>query len=551
MGTFVSDEPPLCNLGHGMAAFACYISNRMQAIATQHSVTHPIYTRLTVSRSIMMNDTVKGDIDDNASSDDEDIPTLCDLDDEQLPPVPVTILTGFLGSGKTSLVKHILSSKQHQKRIAVIENEFGGGESNLKERLGLEVNDASTLSVETMIAKDGTDGSSLTDFIELPNGCVCCTVKDSLVETLEALLTKRTDLDYIIIECSGLADPGPVASIFWLDDALDSRIRLDGVVTLIDAKNILHQLESTSSASSFHGESNDGGDEAARQIAYADRIIINKIDLLKQNSTNNSNHSLSKLQSVLDRIKEINPTAKMRQTTFSVIDIDWIIDANCFDAERVKEVEDAFQQSVQDKKMTISCFNPRCTVDHNAFQFCGLCDIGSPSSLIPLHNHTNAVGTTALFHIGSIDIHKLNLWLASILWPNQDEADKVLRARLEESLRTEPKHPMSNVPTEVDGSMIYRVKGVVSVKHSIDSTGKIASPPNDFLDDTQLSSFVNESDRLDNRRYIVQAVHDLWDITASKNLLWDTSDTRCCKIIVIGKRLDEKALREGFIGCFS
>ena len=123
---------------------------------------------------------------EDASSDDEEIPILCDLDeaaaitetksdDEQLPPVPVTILTGFLGSGKTSLVRHILSSKEHQKRIAVIENEFGGGESdtNLAERLGLQVNDASTLSVETMIAKDGTDGSSLADFIELPNGCVC------------------------------------------------------------------------------------------------------------------------------------------------------------------------------------------------------------------------------------------------------------------------------------------------------------------------------------------------------------------------------------------
>ena len=87
------------------------------------------------------------------------------------------------------------------------------------------------------------------------------------------------------------------------------------------------------------------------------------------------------------------------------------------------------------------------------------------------------------------------------------------------------------------------------MQHSIDSTGNVVS--NDFDDDGRLSSFINERDGLDNRRYILQAVHDLWDVTASKNLFWDPNETRCCKIIVIGKRLDEKALQEGFIKCFS
>ena len=420
---------------------------------------------------------------------------------------------------------------------------------NLAERLGLQVNDASTLSVETMIAKDGTDGSSLADFIELPNGCVCCTVKDSLVETLESLLAKRTDLDYIIIECSGMADPGPVASVFWLDDALDSRIRLDGVVTLVDARNILHQLQSTSSTSSSHGDDGDGGDEAARQIAYADRIIVNKIDLLEQN--NNSNGDLFTIQSVLDKIKDINPTASMRQTTFSKVDIDWIIDANCFDAERVRDVEVAFQQSLP-SKVTFGCFNPKCTVDHTAMEFCGLCESDSPSPLVSLHRHTNTVGTIALFHIGSIDLHKLNSWLASILWPDQDEKDFVLRARLEESLRKDPKNPPPKVSTESDGSIIYRVKGVVSVQHSIDPSGNVVSVPNnDIDDDGRSSSFINKRNGLDDRRYILQAVHDLWDTIPSKNLFWDPNDTRCCKIIVIGKRLDEKALQDGFMKCFS
>ena len=100
-----------------------------------------------------------------------------------LPPCPVTILSGFLGSGKTTLIQYILKSPDHGKRIAVIENEYGDG-----------------LQVESMIARDGVGNDNLQDLIELPNGCICCTVKDSLVSTLENLLDKRQDLDYILIE---------------------------------------------------------------------------------------------------------------------------------------------------------------------------------------------------------------------------------------------------------------------------------------------------------------------------------------------------------------
>ena len=105
-------------------------------------------------------------------------------DTSGLPPCPVTILSGFLGSGKTTLIQYILRSPDHGKRIAVIENEFGQG-----------------LDVESLIARDGASNQSLQDLIELPNGCMCCTVKDSLVTTLEALVSRRADLDYILIEC--------------------------------------------------------------------------------------------------------------------------------------------------------------------------------------------------------------------------------------------------------------------------------------------------------------------------------------------------------------
>lgn len=134
--------------------------------------------------------------------------------------VPVTIITGFLGSGKTTLLNWILTER-HGKRIAVIENEFG-------EEIG----------VENLIAKGGgtSTGESFDEFYELGNGCICCTVKDDLVLTLERLMQKRHLFDYILIETTGLANPGPLASIFWLDDALQSKLYLDSIVTVVDVK---------------------------------------------------------------------------------------------------------------------------------------------------------------------------------------------------------------------------------------------------------------------------------------------------------------------------
>jgi G3E family GTPase len=166
--------------------------------------------------------------------------------------VPVTILTGFLGSGKSTLVRHILTSPDHGRRIAVVENEFGGGGGGGGGG-GDSLADLMGLSVETVIVRDGTSSSDgggrrnlLADLIELPNGCVCCTVKDTLVVMLERLLETRTDIDYVLLE-----------SIFWLNGALDSRLRLDGIVCCVNACNIGYQLECTSSShhSSFRAAS--------------------------------------------------------------------------------------------------------------------------------------------------------------------------------------------------------------------------------------------------------------------------------------------------------
>ncbi|GAQ89223.1 hypothetical protein KFL_004990080 [Klebsormidium nitens] len=174
--------------------------------------------------------------------------------------VPVTIITGHLGSGKTTLVNHILTTN-HGLRIAVILNEFGEG-------LGIEkpviTNPENLVSQEELVE----------DWIELGNGCICCNVKGDLLQAIEGLLEKkRGRLDHILLETTGLADPGPVAAALWVDEELESPIRLDSVVTVVDAINLGRQLR---------GLGQRGGvNEAVLQIAHADVVILNKVDLVE------------------------------------------------------------------------------------------------------------------------------------------------------------------------------------------------------------------------------------------------------------------------------
>jgi len=167
--------------------------------------------------------------------------------------VPVTILTGFLGSGKTTLVNYIMK-ENHGKRIAVVINEFGEG-AGIDKSLLIDPN-----------------GGIYSEWLELKNGCICCAVKDDLVAALEGLMSKQGHFDYILLETTGLADPGPIASIFWVDEGLGSALYLDGIITVVDAKHILMHL---------HDEKPPGVlNESVQQLACADRILINKKDLV-------------------------------------------------------------------------------------------------------------------------------------------------------------------------------------------------------------------------------------------------------------------------------
>ena len=143
-------------------------------------------------------------------------------DDTPPPPVPVTIITGFLGAGKTSLLRHVLT-EPHGLKIAVVQNEMSAA-------VGLE---------EATVR--GPNGEEFAEWMELANGCVCCAVRDDLVQCMEKLVQMKS-FDYILIETTGMADPGPVAASFWLDDALESPLKLDGIVTVVDGHNLSKQL---------------------------------------------------------------------------------------------------------------------------------------------------------------------------------------------------------------------------------------------------------------------------------------------------------------------
>lgn len=220
----------------------------------------------------------------------------------------MTVLTGFLGAGKTTLLNHILNAK-HGKKIAVIENEFG--------EIGID----ETLLSEKSVSVDE-------EIYEMNNGCVCCTVRGDLIRVLNKILKSGKHLDAIVIETTGLADPAPVAQTFYVEEEIKDLAYLDGIICLVDAKHVHNHLNDKSG-----DDVSEVVSEATQQVAFADRILLNKVDLVPD---------AAELASIEARLRSINKFAEIKHCEKSNVDISWVLDLKSFDLERVLEIDPTF-----------------------------------------------------------------------------------------------------------------------------------------------------------------------------------------------------------------
>ncbi|XP_022980166.1 uncharacterized protein LOC111479636 [Cucurbita maxima] len=313
-----------------------------------------------------------------SESDESDVLTKIPPDDR----IPATIITGFLGSGKTTLLNHILTA-EHGKRIAVIENEFG------------EVDiDGSLVAAKTTGAED---------IVMLNNGCLCCTVRGDLVRMISELVNKKKGkFDHIVIETTGLANPSPIIQTFYAEDSVFNDVKLDGVVTLVDAKHAAFHLDEVKPEGIVN--------EAIEQIAYADRIIVNKTDLVGE----------PQIADLVQRIKKINRMAELKRTKYGKVDLDYVLGIGGFDLERIDSAVDTESKEDHASHSHHDEHEHDHDHDHDHHHHNHEHDHKHDHHS---HDHTHDPGVSSVSIVceGILDLEKANMWLGTLLLDRSDD----------------------------------------------------------------------------------------------------------------------------------
>jgi len=442
--------------------------------------------------------------------------------------VPVTILTGFLGSGKTTLLNRILS-EEHGKRIAVIENEYG--EVGIDQALVINADE---------------------EIFEMSNGCICCTVRGDLIRVLGNLMKRRDKFDYVLVETTGLADPGPVAQTFFMDDEIRAEFALDGIVTLVDAAHIDQQL----------GRS----DESTEQIAFADVLVLNKTDLVP-------GEALDRLEA---RLREMNRLARVVRSERANVPVEAVLKLGAFDLDQVLERRPTFLEPEYPFEWT-----GVYSLEPGRYE---LSLAEGPDPTMSIIGVADQGTDDAALRQGAEWCVRRYAEPAEVLRPGAElPIGKHVSLQLQSSGRKSfflaIDSPMrvgfytQHTAEEFDLQLLHADKGPVSVEaertwvaqhEHDDEVGSIAIERDGDVDPERLHAWLGRLLRErgvdifrmkgfislagEPRRFVFQGVHMLFDGQPDK--LWGDAPRRN-QLVFIGRNLDEQSMQEAFDACLT
>jgi G3E family GTPase len=402
---------------------------------------------------------------------------------------PVTIVTGFLGAGKTTFVNYILK-EQRDWKICIVENEFG------------EVSIDDALVGQNMESKE--------DIITMDNGCVCCTVRGDLVRTFGELAVRRKNFQAIIIETTGLADPAPILYTFNSNSILQENYKLDSIVCLVDSKHVHHHLDEVKPDGSLN--------EAEHQIAFSDRILLNKLDLV----------SAEELVEVEDRIRSINSFAVLIKTTNSRAPLDQVLGLNSFSLERLVEVDPTLMDEQEDEHDHEhshehgGCCSHTCTEDHEHASHDHGCD----------HDHSGCDGGD---HNHDCHDHEH----AGHSHDHHDHDDDKKKTKDVTGARKKV-HNLSLV-----SSVGFTIDGELDVTKFNDfMSAFLKEKAIDLFRSKGVLGFKDQGDV----KFVFQGVHDQIQFGPSEHS-WAPGEPRKSKLVFIGKNLDYEFLKRSVHMC--